>query len=115
MTVNHGVIGSSPVRDVLKKMVKTGLESRFIENNPLRQLKRDHLINKIAIGITAAEGLGLLIYGFLANDNAAKISSYICSAVIFAITALGYFSIYKPMAERIENYERILEYNRFLR
>jgi hypothetical protein len=77
------------------------------------------------MGITALGGASLLIYGLFAGDSEiAKINSYIestrisasiGSAVVFAITAFEYFSIYKPMVERIENYESILGQNSFLR
>lgn len=91
------------------------LENR-LENNPLKQLKRDHLINTIATGFSAACGISLLIYGLFSKDTKiVKISNYICSGAIFALVAFEYFSICRPTAEIIRNCENNLRHNIYLR
>ncbi len=91
------------------------LEGR-LENNPLKQLKRDHLVNKIAIGVSVAFEVGALIYSILRKDSQLeKISGYVGSGIAFALTLFGYLSVCRPDAEKIRNCEYNLEHNIYLK
>lgn len=91
------------------------LEGRS-ENNLLKQLKRDHLINKVATGVSIVFEVGALIYSILRKDSQLeKISGYVGSGIAFALTVFGYLSICRPTAEIIRNCEDNLKHNIYLR
>lgn len=91
------------------------LEGR-LENNLLKQLKRDHLVNKIAIGVSLVFEVGALVYTIFRKDSQLeKIGGYVGSGIAFALTVFGYLSICKPTAEIIRNCEDNLKHNIYLR